>query len=451
MMRNINPMLVILLALLVFALALAFCPMSMRMSSAQEISPDKTPVRCEYSDYTWDDWPDCPVRVITATPLPYPTPTIEYAPTATPTNTPTPEQPTCYATVLAEEGLNVRDQPGGVKIGGLAYLQVIIIKSYIDYQGDRWYEHIFEEWIGYSSGGHDDDVYLNLYGDCTHLIEEPAPTAEGLLVKRGIHFTTGGSCDLFLVNADDYGIAKGITGNENCINRIAVERPDIFLIWRNWERPGYGYGDGPPGWGTGDPVAIATDWFMAEYYMWQSKGLLNTVDLFEIVNELPYKGEWEIQFWLRSLELANAKGICLGVFSDGYGNPTLLQFAERAPVLNYMVEHECQPGRHHMIAAHQYSRYDSGPWYFDRWQLQRDFWRGLYGPKYDGLQWVFTEFGLPNTRGDYDGRGLADCVRGLGELVTIDRVFGEHPEVAGYTIFGMGALPLWFDWSICLS
>ena len=441
-----NPFVVVLAILLLFVLGLAFCTPPVMMTSAQSpdtATPAELPVGCWYPNGTWTYWNECPVRVVTATPPPptnTPTPVITATPSPTPSATP-PIDPTpetaCYG--VTTSALNVRDIPEGAKIGAVSVgARLPIIAQAEASDGAIWFRHYG---LGGSTLGWSHGDYIELEPGCN------IPP----LVKRGVHLYTGASCDLLLAHITDYGVVKGISGNEDCMKRLP---PWVFTVWRNIVRTGYGYGDGPPQWGQGNPVTVARQWWGQEYATWERLGLVGVVDVFEITNELSYAGDWENEFYIESMRLANESGVCLGVFSDGYGNPTLVQFAERAPALDYMLAHECGPGRHHVISAHSYSRYDSGPWLFDRWQLQRDYWRGLYGDKYDAITWLFTEFGLPDTDpppNNYDGRGVANCAQAWAEIPVIDAAFDAHDEVAGYTIFGFGNLPPWFDWSACVG
>jgi len=441
-MRRISLILFIVAALAAF-LVLAFCA---PRTSAQDAG-DCIVLR---PDGTWSyipcEWPTAEVR-----PTDTPTPSATPSPTATPTNTPSPTSspttvPTCYAIVVTDgDTLSVRDKPWGTRTGTVPSAAPIIPTTrWVDQYGDWWYGHHTLEVFGYSHGD-----YLAFIGDCTG-IEDVTPAQNNLPAnKRGVHLLTGANCGLLLTHIADYGNTKGISGNEDCIKLVHAVAPDVLLVWRNWVRLGYGYGDGPPQWGQGNPRVVADQWWVQEYATWEKLGLLGVVDYFEYRNELSFEGEWEIAFDLRIIEHANTAGVCLAMFSDGYGNPTLIQFDQRTPVLDAMLAQECQPGRHHVIAAHSYSRYDSGPWLFDRWLLQRDYWRGLHGPKYDAIQWLFTEFGLRDTNGEYDGRGVADCVSARTELSIIDAKFAAHEEVIGYQIFGYGSLPPWYDWSAC--
>jgi hypothetical protein len=64
---------------------------------------------------------------------------------------------------------------------------------------------------------------------------------------------------------------------------------------------------------------------------------------------------------------------------------------------------------------------------------------------------VFTEFGVRNTVGQYDGRGVPDCARAWQELAIVDDIFARRPEVWGYQIFAAGHVEGWLDFSPCLE
>lgn len=434
--------------------------------------PGMVPVGCWLPNGTWLYWNECPVRVVTATPQATntPTPAVTFEPTQEiPTITPTPaptQPPLKVCRLRSITVINVRSGPGtnyGIRDKWQQGDEREFVKfddsdrdylwGYSDDGVGGWtavYDKAASSW--FVAGTQGAVLCVDVEGWPPGLVP-PEPFAwQPPEINRGVHFLTGSNGSPVIQSLSEYGNVKGLSGNENLIKQLRAAYPDMLIVWRNWVRVDFGAGDGPRDWGQGDVIAArlsADQWWSIEYNTWDKLGLIGVVDFFEYRNELPFVGDWEIAFDLRILEHANAAGICLAMFSDGYGNPTLLQFNERAPVLDYMLEYECQPGRRHVIAAHSYSRYDSGPWLFDRWQLQRDFWRGLHGDKYDALQWLFTEFGLPNTVGAYDGRGVPDCALARADLVEIDRIFDARPEIIGYQIFGAGNLPPWYDWGQC--
>lgn len=453
-------------------------PYTLAPDAGQPVTPQTYTV-CE-GDQCWRLYVrnPTPAPVATATPTPattsptpWPTPTSEVItplptsplPTATPVKT-------CALRALVI--LNIRDAPttaGGI-VGKWGQGEDLTLSQFNTADPGYVWGRVRDGWAAiytrdtggdpldwYTTGTTSSSLCSDVPGWPTG-VQPPLPFADWIAPdKYGAHLLTGAAT----TGLGQYGIIKGISGNAYVVKAVHAANPDVLIIWRNWTRYLYGSGDGPPDWGTGDPVQVANEWWIAEYYTWLQLGLIqpdraayayDVVDLFEYRNELGYVGDWEIAFDLRILALASEHRICLAMFSDGYGNPTLSQFDARAPVLDVMVATECQPGRRHVISAHSYSRYDSGPWLFDRWQSQRQYWRERHGDTYDVLQWVFTEFGVKDTDAppyDYDGRGTVHCAVALAELPAINARFAAHPDVIGYTIFGIGELAPWTNWGRC--
>ena len=421
-----------------------------------------------------------PTSTPTATNTPLPT----LPPTATPTNTPvdtvepspTPENtplPTLEPTTLPplktctlrmmDANFNVRVGPG-TQYASAGYwfkgTERVISRFAYDQNNTYLWAYSDESPAGWSAVYGNEWYVAGTPGAlfCTEVEGWPdglqPPEAFALWTapnQRGLHLNPGAHCDAVLQNLSNYGTIKGITGTAECIKQIASVSPDTLLIWRNWVRLDGTYGDGPEQWGQGDPVAVARNWWEREYTTWQALGLVGTVDLFEYRNELAFVGDWELAFDAEIMRLAANAGVCLAMFSDGYGNPMIEQFNARWPVLDTMLTTECRPNRRNVIAAHSYGPYD-GPlveWTFHRWLTQRAAWRTLYGDKYDDLQWVITEFGVANTDGDYYGSGTADCARDLYELANVvDPTYAGHDEIIGYQIFAMGLA--WLNFGICL-
>lgn len=422
---------------------------------------------------------ECPTEIIptntptpTLTPTPFVVPTQETFPTPEFTPTPIPSTKVCKLRAGADN-INIRNAHSTVETTVVGLWLGGTEQTFVEFYEDRdylWGRNSVGWSVVYDIPADAFWVYgVEFYSDiCSRVpgwpegLEPPPAFAEWVPPDnpRGIHLFIGANCDKLLTNMQNYGIIKGITGTQECLrDKLYVAYPNKFYIWRNWIRAGH-IGDGPYQWGTGDPIEVANDWWSKEYSTWLSMGLIqadrndyehDVIDLFEYRNELIFVGDWEIQFDLQMLKLATEHNVCLGAFSDGYGNPTLAQFNQRQPVLEYMLTTECQPGRHHVIATHSYSKYDSGMWYFDRWQTFRATLEDAFGPRYNALYWVFTELGVPNTKGDYDGRGTPDCPKALRELDIVGNIFKLHQEVVGYTIFAMGLSDEWLDWSKCLQ
>jgi len=373
---------------------------------------------------------DAPPATATPTPAASPTPTSTPAPPLT--TTPTPETlPLC--TGEPEPGLRVRDGVWGTIIGQFRADTVQTLRFEArqqDSAGAWWYAFWWKP--GVYGWVHGDYVTFLEAGGCNKLPERP-PVVRN---KRGINLNVGAQMPPLSL----FGNVKGTTGTESTIKAIRSARPDMLIVWRNLVRPIYGWGDCPPGWGQGDPVDAATQWWSVEYAEWQARGLLGVADYFEYRNECVFTGEWEIQFDRRMVALANRTGICLALFSDAYGNPRVAEFAQRKPVLDMVLATECQPGKHHLVAYHVYEGVVGGRWLIRRPDLER---RAL-GSAYDALRWVITEYGYG------DGRGAADCAAFAADDRLAWVYYAEREYVVGYQHFAMGAGP-WTDVGRCLE
>lgn len=213
----------------------------------------------------------------------------------------------------------------------------------------------------------------------------------------GLHLIHSARAEV--LNMPELGLVKGTDGTEALIRALTRSRPDVLVLWRNLSTSA-GVRDCPPSWGQGDARLVADGWWTEQYSTWRARGLLGYVDYYEIINECGAPDwRWENTFWQRVLERASAARVCLAVFSDAYGTPEIVQFVARQPVLEWMLQHECMPGRRHAVAVHIYEGADSGDWKFGRWRL----FLGVLGERYAALPWLVTEYGYAY------GTGPADC------------------------------------------
>jgi len=384
-----------------------------------------------------------PSPTATNTSSPTHTPTATAAPSHTPTPGTTP-QPTqdpidrkCFGTVI-DGPLNVRAAPWGDLLGQVAKGDILALGALQRSYKDDWWYRI------YWSPGVEGFVYATLIAispdaDCTSLPELPSQNRK--LV--GLHLIYSAEEGAVMDIAPYLGTLKGTDGTEKILRRVKAAYPHVIIVWRSLYLVGMGKQDCPPGWGQGDPIAAADHWYEAQYATWQARDLLvsGLVGYFEYRNECRFMGEWEIQFDLRMLQRANADHLCLAMFSDGYGNPEPLEFAMRIPVFKAMLATECQPGKHPVIALHTYGNVSSGQWIFFRWRLFLD----LLPPWAEDMQFVFTEFGVTNTEGKNDGRGVADPVTVAREIADAVREYQKYPEVIGFHVFSVGHSPEWID------
>ncbi len=229
----------------------------------------------------------------------------------------------------------------------------------------------------------------------------------------------------------------------------------LITVHRNIHLLDVGLRNCPIGYGMGgadQARALARSWFDLVWRTWEARNLTGKglVTYGEIQNECGWPGaEYENAYWLEILRLANEKGICLALYSDSYGTPEIDQFVSRRPVFDQILKEPCAAGRFHVISLHTYGRVDSGLWIFFRWTLFRDALRAI-NPKYDKLQFIFTEQGVSNAAGNNDGRGSADCGRAALETQQATAAYQDHPEVVGFALYSFGSGTEWLDLTPCL-
>lgn len=281
-------------------------------------------------------------------------------------------------------------------------------------------------------------VHNARYPDPDTCLEIRFPPVTQAVPARGLNANVGAneSAIVNLVRSGTLGSIKGTTGTASLMRAARAASPDVLLTWRNLTRPAFGWQDCYPGWGQGDPFNAADLWWSYELLQWQAEGLLvpGLVDYFEVRNECVFAGDWEIAFDFRLVERANAAGLCLGLFSDAYGNPQITEFVQRWPVLDLVLAHECRPGRHHVIAYHVYEGTGGGAWKIGR----PDLFRAALGDKYNGIAWLITEYGYG------EGRGALDVGAFWSDDAAALAYYRARTWVLAYQHFATGAGP-WTD------
>lgn len=353
----------------------------------------------------------------TSTPMPTATAT------SLPSATPTPQG--CIGTVTATT-LNIRSGPGvenpvvTTLVNGAV---VVLLGQALDSQSTKWYK-IDRGWISaaWVTTGCNPPVVV---------VMQSAPAS-----RLGLHLTVGASQDVVMAALPRLGSLKGTTGTENILQAARSKRPDLLILYRIVAP------DCPPGWGSGDAVAVADSWWSSRYAIWQRTGLMGVVDAWEPINECGTPASaWENAFWLRTLDNARLAGLCLAVFSDSYGTPEILQFQHRAPVLNWILDHPCRTGRYHIMALHSYEGAESGSFKFGRYEL---FMQAL-GQQYRAIPIVFTEYsyGL--------GSPPVDCGALWADWRKADQVFVSDPQIWGVNMFNISPVGQWGDLSSCFK
>lgn len=424
---------------------------------AQEASAVETPFLCLFPNGTWRTWDEC--INVPFTPTPHAT--------HTPSRTPTPEMGTPLPTLPPPSkqcklrsahpnpdigSVFLRDAPttSGTAIGRVYRGTEQTITRFVSggqylwaYTGAGWFA-VRERTVWWAYGTLSSDACPDVDGWPPGLEPPPilawAPPEE----DRGLHLNIGANAGVVFNMLDQIGVLKGIDTTESIVIQAANLDPDLVIVWRNWCRALFGCRDGPGSWGHGDPVEAAETWFAAEYATWNQRGLLAlsewAVVFFEYRNELAYVGAWEHQFDIRMIELANEHGLCLALFSDGYGTPRLNDWVERLPVVEAVMARECQPGRYHAISYHVYEGVGGGLWKIGRPLLVRE-----QLPDIAPLLWIMSEYG-------YDlGRGPVNCQAFWTDDQAVQGYYASLDWVVGYAHFALGPSVVWTDITPCLD
>lgn len=282
------------------------------------------------------------------------------------------------------------------------------------------------------------NAIYDLSEDCSRVRFPPPP-----IVRGGLHllFSAQSAPVLALVSSGKVGSLKGTTGAEWLVKAARQVNPGLLTVWRSLATA-LGWRDCPALWGVGDPRVTADQWFDAQLSDWRALGLIGVVDFFEYRNECGFQGIWEVAFDLQMVKRANAAGICLALFSDGYGNPQISEFVQRKPVLDAMLAHPCAPGRYHAISYHVYEGQAGGVWTAGRWRL---FLAALGDVKYWDLPWLLTEYGYS------DGRGGPDCGRFLSDWRAASDEYTKFDNLWGFEAYSVGGGTIWTDLTGCLA
>lgn len=403
--------------------------------------PSRTPSITPTSTQSVSQTPSATVVFSTATPE-------GQLPSVTPGPTAFPKE----CTMRAITNVNIRSSPSesGARVGLWLERVSRVLTEFVVNEGYMWgksdlgwsavYEYATKDWLleAFAEQG-------ELCQDVPGWDQSLVPPVHVVRNPRGVHLIYSALPSAVSALLPTIGTIKATDGAEWALAAAKQYNPDITTVYRaiytSW-----GKLDCPPTWGIGDPVAAADAWYDMLLGVWSSRGALQTADLIEYRNECLFVGAWEVAFDRRIIQRANGNGVCLLVFSDAPGNPELAEFIQRKPVLDLMLAQECRPGRYHAIAHHIYFGRDSGPWLFGRWQL----FRAVLGSQYAGLEWWFTEYGVPNTEGKAEGRGPADCGAVISELAAVDMLFRTTKEVGGYHAYSVGQSTDWTDITPCI-
>jgi hypothetical protein len=387
---------------------------------------------------------------------------------------------TCELKVIVSGGIRVRKEPtrGSVQLGYVTYpnqptIDAFTVTPYFDPTLKRTYNELWahskvsstitgwfvvvtklgmsdvqpEWWVG-GVEGHS-EICMDVQGWPSGVLPpEPIVINEN---PAGLHVLGGFSnTGEILRHISAYNILKVTDDAAYLMSEAKRLNPAVITIHRNIFLVSLGLRNCPDGWGVGDPIGSARNWWNVQVATWSARGLWgqgNPVDFREYRNECGFAAQWEVAFDKEIIRLANNAGVCLAIQSYAYGQPEPEQYATLAPVLDAILAQECAPGRRHIIAAHTYGNVQSGIFIFGRWQL----FRAAVGSKYDSIQWVFSEFGVSNQQGNNDGRGSPDCPRAALETRQAVDEYRKHPEVLGFSLYSVGSGTEWLDLTPCLG
>jgi hypothetical protein len=419
-----------------------------------------------------------PVPTATDTPTPTPSPTITPTATATatstpvieptaedlrtpsptpwPTNTPIPT-PTpdtsldgCLVKNTSGDNVNVRITTdfANAPLGVIEPDQMIHPEAIL--QGDPDAEY-FEDQLSWYMIWWDIDgqearyawtatAYYTELTDCSRLL---GWSEYGL----GGHLFPGAQCELALDNLDRLTAWKGISGTEQCLEKIAANCKargiDCQLVYRPWI-----LGDGIQGWAEDDPVAMGHARVKAVELVARAYNLPFDQICIELINEQMFPGaEWGNAFWIAAMEQAYQDGVCIMLFSDGYGNPTFEEFEGYWPTFKWDIAHPFfWNGRWTIFPAslHGYAKcVDANgdpiddPWLCYRWQ---PFWASIakhIGHEAYLVRVFMTELGVKSIYDDYSGVNPPDCDYDWWELRAMKPIFRQFPEMGGAYIFAV--------------
>jgi SH3-like domain-containing protein len=392
------------------------------------------------------------------------TPT-EYASNPPPTPAPTQPGPTPTAIPPIPVGCTVKNGTSGnlnTRSGpGLNYAVIGTLRPGDTGQAIQTYSNGEEVWINFSrlsDGGSNvfswvarfipaQGALASLVGPCDGLPEMVAHGTAGIHVLGGFQKTWD-----ILADIDHFSLLK-ITDDSLFLATEAKKiNPSLVVIQRNIHLVGLGLRNCPDSWATGDPIAVARNWWAVQMETWGARGLLGAnspIDFFEERNECIWAEQWEVAYQKEIIRLANQSHVCLALFSYFYGYPEPEQFAQLTPILDAVLATECQPGKHHVLAVHTYGNVSSGKYIWGRWDMLRQTVIAI-DPRYAGLRWAMTEFGLTSAQGTNDGRGSPDCGRAALETRQAVDEYKKHPEVLGFGIYSFGGNTEWIDFTECL-
>lgn len=395
------------------------------VSFSQEITPTPLCIRYDYPDQA--SVFNCPT-----TEIPFDTPTPEDVPTSTPTFTPSPtptEVPKCWGVVYGTEGtgLNVRDNPGGNKLGVLDEGQTITLESKKTYLGYVWYSFWWENGVtGWSHGN-----WIEEHGDCSKLLDITPQ-----ITRQGPHILMGDGGYAPANFSSKISVAKCLSGSFQICLQMKEANPDMWIVARLFT----------------DGIIVDNNYDVDKVWNIIKDQIPNGYDAFELENEHTpnQEEEWPeyVQFQIKfANKLAHEKNMQYLAFAYGPGWPYEHLVKYMLPYLRWVENNPLPDGRYHGVSSHAspyttFTRSDM-PWLNTYYISGRVYWMADLLSEYDfdlyawkGV-WAITELGLSD---GYSGNWDAtySCQEVADAYWTTVGVYQENglPDVLLWWSFG---------------
>ena len=297
----------------------------------------------------------------------------------------------------------------------------------------------------HKGGGDDDDHHIYL-----PLVSKQGTLAQGLS-KLGLHTIWANNAVGFVRAVHDAGAHVALVkalGDFGYLRLVKEISPETVTVARSraveWVSP------------DGDPVEAAEDVMNQHMPDWIYEK--DVVDYWEILNENDPPGiqghVWLAQFFIAAMDVAEANGYKLALFSYSTGVP---QWHEWEAIVETGVFARAQVGGH-ALALHEYdwpvADYRWGeptedlPAYEDRGVLMgryRHLYRDFLIPRGEVVPLVITESGLDPVVGGPPGEGHWK-ERYVEEMIWYDTKLREDDYVVGATMFTLGPTGSWKEY-----
>lgn len=271
---------------------------------------------------------------------------------------------------------------------------------------------------------------------------------QAAVTLAGLHLFNGGRPDevldfvqQMLDSGHPLGTIKGLNNTESLLNEVKRISPQTVVVYHSL-RPE----QCPPELTeSDDPVQAAQTYIQDVQPAWDQVN----ADFYQIIT-CQTSMEWNAQYAIEAMRLANEQERCLLLFTFPVGGPDLTIFPGLYPAYRYAVEHPCAPGRTHGIAmtARSLSN-DSLASEADIWVTFRH--RLLYEhlladvPEAANLPLYYTEFGIGG------GTIMPSCDTIIRDVLQYSYQLEEDPYVKGFHTWNVSKGEQWYDITPCLD